>query len=142
MEQAEPILRPACLRLWGGSPYGEGASAEEETSSMNSREKDGALVADFLARGGHIRKVPDAVRVSLGRVVAYLRAQNVSVERISASGPPTIRKFLCDGQRVSEQTLVSIANGLRSEQGLPQFQLDLRSWAKTSSKARRSQDTG
>jgi hypothetical protein len=105
---------------------------------MNSREKDDALIVDFLANGGRIRKVPDAVRVSLLGVVAYLRQQNLAVEPIARSGPAAKRKFLCGGQRVNVETLVSIANDRRSGQGLPPFQLDFRSWSKTLSQARKS----
>ena len=91
---------------------------------MSLRESHNGLISQFLARGGRIYKVPDAVPISRAGLIEYLRQQKIAVRR----GPMDhlrVRRYFCDGERTDLQGLVSIANRLRSEQGLPPFQLDL-----------------
>lgn len=90
---------------------------------MSVRESHGELVAQFLARGGCIHRVPGVVQISRTEVIEYLEQQKISVQRISRE-PPGPPRYLCVGKRTNVQELVSIANRLRSEQGLPAFQLD------------------
>jgi hypothetical protein len=89
---------------------------------MSLRESRSELISQFLARGGRIDRVPDAAQISRTGLIEYLRQQNISVRPIPTYYP-TVQLYLCDGERANVQELVSIANRLRSEQGLPPFQL-------------------
>ena len=90
---------------------------------MSLRENHSDLISQFLARGGRIQKVPDAVPISRRGLIEYLRQQKLSVRPL-ATDYPRVRRYLCAGEHANLQRLLSIANRLRSEQGLPPFQLD------------------
>ena len=90
---------------------------------MSLQNKGCDLVADFLARGGRIRRLPDPEPATFSVVLEYLRSQNITVERVGDGMDPRTRKYICLGKRVDAKKLVSIANALRLDKGFPPFQL-------------------
>jgi hypothetical protein len=80
------------------------------------------LVADFLARGGMVRKVPSPKPTVAADVLQYLQARNVDVQVAPERGE-TASSYVYKGQLINLKTLVAIANRHRSRRHLPPFQL-------------------
>lgn len=89
---------------------------------MTLRTQHETLIADFLARGGTIRKIPPPMPTVAADVVRYLQMRNVDVQAVEKSGE-TESSYLYKGQIINLKTLVAIANRHRSRRHLPPFQL-------------------
>ena len=88
---------------------------------MNLRQQTAAMVADFLARGGTIQKVPPPKPTVAADVLQYLQGRNVDVQLVP--GPAGEASYVYKGQVINLKTLVAIANRHRSRRRLPSFQL-------------------
>ena len=91
---------------------------------MTLRAQHETLIADFLARGGTIRKIAPPKPTLAADVLEYLRARNVDVQAVPRPGENE-SNYLYKGQVISLKTLVAIANRHRSRRHLPPFQLSL-----------------
>lgn len=89
---------------------------------MNLRTGHETLVADFLARGGIIRKLPPPKPIVADDVVQYLQTRNIDVQAIARPGESELG-YVHKGQVVTLKALVAIANRHRSRRHLPPFQL-------------------
>ena len=89
---------------------------------MSLRSHHEMLVADFLARGGTIRKIPTPKPTLAADVLEYLQVRNVDVQTVP--GHREIEaSYVYKGQVINLKTLVAIANRHRSRRHLPPFQL-------------------
>jgi len=79
------------------------------------------MVADFLARGGTIRRVPPPKPTVAADVLQYLQERNVEVQPLP--GPGGESSYVYKGQVINLKTLVATANRHRSRRRLPPFQL-------------------
>jgi hypothetical protein len=79
------------------------------------------MVADYLARGGKIRRVPPPKPIVAADVLQYLQERNVDVQLVV--GPGGEAGYVYKGQVINVKTLVAIANRHRSRRHLPPFQL-------------------
>jgi len=77
-----------------------------------------ALVSDYLASGGQIRKLPDALDATPSDVIRYLNRHKFKIERARANGS---EKYSRDGATITLQALVQLANTHRMKQRLPPF---------------------
>lgn len=85
------------------------------------REQQRGLVNEYLARGGTIRRLPTPEPTEAIDVLDYLEECGFSVYRAPrGEGEP---KFVFQGQVVTLQNLISIANEHRATRDLPPFQL-------------------
>lgn len=89
---------------------------------MNLRVQHETLIADFLARGGTIRKIPPPKPTVAADVLDYLQTRNVDVQAVARPGENE-SSYLYKGQVINLKTLVAIANRHRSRRHLPPFQL-------------------
>jgi hypothetical protein len=89
---------------------------------MNLRQQHEVLVADFLARGGKITKLPPARPTVASDVLRYLQDRKVDVHPVTDEGGAET-KYVYKGGVISLKTLVAIANRHRSRRRLPPFQL-------------------
>jgi len=89
---------------------------------MSLRTQHETLVADFLARGGIIRKVPPPKPTVAADVLEYLQIRNVDVQTVPGHSE-TEASYVYKGRVVNLKTLVAIANRHRSRRHLPPFQL-------------------
>jgi hypothetical protein len=85
------------------------------------RQQQAALVADYLARGGEIRRLPTPEPTAADDVFEYLRECGFDVSR--ARGKMAGTQYICNGRAVPLEELVSIANNHRETRRLPPFQL-------------------
>jgi hypothetical protein len=93
-----------------------------EEVTMSSREQTAVMVADFLARGGTIRRVPPPKPTVASDVLQYLQERNVDVQPVPDPGGVT-SNYVYKGQVINLKALVGIANRHRSRRRLPPFQL-------------------
>ena len=89
---------------------------------MSLRAQHEMLVADFLARGGVIRKVPPPKPTVAADVLEYLQVRKVDVHIVPTQGGMEAG-YVYKGQVINLKTLVAIANRHRSRRHLPPFQL-------------------
>ncbi len=89
---------------------------------MNLRTQHETLIADFLARGGAIRKIPPPTPTVAADVLDYLQTRNVDAQAVARAGESE-SSYLYKGQVINLKTLVAIANRHRSRRHLPPFQL-------------------
>jgi hypothetical protein len=89
---------------------------------MNLRRQTAAMVADFLARGGTIQKVPAPKPTVADDVVQYLQEHDIDIQPVpDPTGGTT--SYVYKGQLINLKALVAIANRHRSRRRLPPFQL-------------------
>ena len=89
---------------------------------MTLRQQTAAMVADFLARGGTIQRVPPPEPTVADDVVQYLQERNIEVQPIPDQAGGTTN-YVYKGQLINLKALVAIANRHRSRRRLPPFQL-------------------
>ena len=89
---------------------------------MNLRQQRAALVADFLAKGGAIHKLPPARPTDASDVLQYLQDHNVDVQLLTDEGR-TEPKYVYKGEVITLKRLVAIANRHRTRRRLPPFQM-------------------
>ena len=89
---------------------------------MTARQNHTELVADFLAKGGTITKVPPARPALASDVLGYLQDQNVDVHAITDETAAET-KYVYKGEVITLRKLVLIANRHRNRRRLPSFQL-------------------
>lgn len=89
---------------------------------MSLRPQHETLVADFLARGGTIRRFPPPKPTVAADVLQYLQVRNVEVHAVPGRGEAE-SSYVYKGQIINLKTLVAIANRHRSRRHLPPFQL-------------------
>ena len=88
---------------------------------MSLRQQTAAMVADYLARGGRIRRLPPPKPTVAADVLQYLQERNVDVQPVPTPGGES--SYVYKGQVINLKTLVAIANRHRSRRHLPPFQL-------------------
>lgn len=76
------------------------------------------MVSAYLAKGGQIRKLPDALASTPSDVIRYLSRHKVKIERVHANNSD---KYLRDGATITLPALVQLANSYRLKQGLAPF---------------------
>jgi hypothetical protein len=89
---------------------------------MTLRQQAATMVADFLARGGTIQRVPAPKPTVAEDVVQYLQERNIEVQPVP-DPTGTATNYVYKGQLINLKTLVAIANRHRSRRRLPPFQL-------------------
>jgi hypothetical protein len=82
-----------------------------------------AMVSAYLAAGGRIRKMPEAVPATPIDVLRYLKRYKVKVEPTRAKNANVESKYLHEGETITLDALVQLANGYRREQDLPPFEV-------------------
>jgi hypothetical protein len=81
------------------------------------------MVADFLAHGGTIKKMPEARPHTVADVLQYLVEQDVQVEVVNRG--ESRRVYVYRGKPASLERLVLIANRHRRRRNLPPFDLGI-----------------
>ena len=89
---------------------------------MNLRHHHAALVADFLAKGGAIHKLPPARPTDASDILQYLQDHDVDVQPLTDEGS-TEPKYVYKGETITLKRLLAIANRHRSRRRLPPFQM-------------------
>ena len=89
---------------------------------MPLRHQYTELVADFLARGGAIRKCPTPEPTVAADVLEYLQDHDVDVYAVFEPGEP-VSNYVYQGRVISEKQLIKKANRHRSRRRLPPFEL-------------------
>jgi hypothetical protein len=79
------------------------------------------IVSEYLAGGGHITKIPDAILATTDEVFEYLRSGNVEIEEARSKNANSVRKFHHDGQLIDTESLLQLANQHRGQQDLAPF---------------------
>ncbi len=79
------------------------------------------IVSEYLAGGGQIKKVPDALLVTTAEVFEYLRSRKVEIEKARAKNANSADKFLHDGQLIGTESLLQLANQHRGQEDLAPF---------------------
>ena len=79
------------------------------------------LIAQFLARGGTIRKIPTPQPTTASDVLEYLNDHNVDFRAVAEPGE-FVSKYMYKHRIITEKQLVSIANKHRARRGLPAFE--------------------
>jgi hypothetical protein len=87
---------------------------------MNLRQQTAAMVAEYLARGGRIRRMPAPKPPVAADVLEYLQGRNIDVQPLPNDGGE--QSYVYKGQVINLKTLVAIANRHRSRRHLPPFQ--------------------
>jgi len=80
-----------------------------------------AMVSAYLAGGGRIRKIPDAIPAAPIDVLRYLKRRKVNIEPTRAKNANVESKYLHDGEIITLQALVKLANDYRRKQRLAPF---------------------
>jgi hypothetical protein len=80
------------------------------------------MVADFLAHGGTIKRVPPPKPTVAADVLQYLQERNIDVQPVLDPAGATTN-YVYKGQIINLKSLVAIANRHRSRRRLPPFQL-------------------
>ena len=89
---------------------------------MGLRQQHAALIADYLEKGGTIRKLPPPNPPTASDVLQYLQENNVEVR----AAPPNDRAephFVYKRKVISFKALVELANRHRAKRRLPPFQI-------------------
>jgi hypothetical protein len=81
------------------------------------------LVSQYLAGGGRIQKIADAIPATAEELVQYLKARNIEIEPARAKNANSASKFHHDGQIIGSDGLLQLANGFRREEEMPPFDL-------------------
>lgn len=89
---------------------------------MNLRHQHAALVADFLAKGGAIHKLPPARSTVASDVLQYLQDHNVDVQHLTVQGSAE-SKYVYKGEIITLKRLLTIANRHRNRRRLAPFQM-------------------
>jgi hypothetical protein len=82
---------------------------------MNRESAD--AIAEFLRRGGQIRKVKETIAVTEEEVVAFLASCGLRVTYV----PDDMKTYACGKSRLSASGLVALANKERLSRQLPPF---------------------
>ena len=88
---------------------------------MNLRQQTAAMVAEYLARGGTIRRVAPPKPIVAADVLEYLQGRNIDVQALPSDGGEA--NYVYKGQVINLKTLIAIANRHRSRRRLPPFQV-------------------
>ena len=88
---------------------------------MNPRQHAQAIVADYLARGGTIHRLPEARPPCVADVIEYLREHDVDVAVNPDRGGRCA--YLLRGEPISLERLVRVANRHRRRANLLPFDL-------------------
>ena len=90
-------------------------------SAVNQRLH--AMVSAYLAAGGRIRKMPEAIPATPIEVLRYLRRHRVKVEPARSKNANVETKYVHDGTVITLDALVQLANAYRREQRLAPFEV-------------------
>ena len=88
---------------------------------MGLRQQTAKMVAEYLAHGGRIHKVPPPKPPVAADVVAYLQGRNIDVQPLPNEGGD--QNYVYKGQVINLKTLIAIANRHRSRRRLPPFKV-------------------
>jgi len=89
---------------------------------MSVRPQHETLIADYLARGGTIRRIPPPKPTVAADVLQYLQDRSVDVRAVPGRTEAE-SGYVYKGQVIDLKTLVAVANRHRSRRHLPPFQL-------------------
>ena len=87
------------------------------------REEQTALVAEYLARGGEIHRIPPPNPTVASDVLQYLQDLHVDVHPVRDEVGNTIH-YVLNGKRIDLNELVALANRRRKRSRRPPFQLE------------------
>jgi hypothetical protein len=108
--------------VWPGA-RGSGIITQAIEGNSVTREEQTALVADYISRGGSVRRIPPPNAMIAADVLTYLRTWNIEVQtRTDEDGKVT--GYIYKGEVVSLKTLVTLANDHRMKRHLPRFHFD------------------
>jgi hypothetical protein len=79
------------------------------------------MVAEYLARGGIVRKLPEARPHTADDVVRYLREQDVAVEMKDTGGKRP--EYALRGEPISFERLLNVANRHRRRHNFTPFEV-------------------
>src|SRR5580765_965401 len=100
--------------------------SEKSAGTRFSFQTVETMIAAFVAQGGRIHKVPEAVPTTATDVLQYLKSRDVDVERAPAKPGEVEGRYFYGRDIIDLRTLVDRANGLRRRQRLPPFEVKLR----------------
>jgi len=89
---------------------------------MSLSQQHADLVADFLARGGRIRKLGTPAPTFAEEVLRYLQEGRVDVRALVEPGKP-VSTYIYKQRVITEKQLVAIANRRRARRRLLPFEL-------------------
>jgi hypothetical protein len=102
---------------------GSGIITQAIQGNPVTREEQTALVAEYISRGGSVRRIPPPNAMIAADVLTYLRTWNIEVQtRTDEEGKVT--GYIYKGEVVSLKTLVTLANDHRMKRHLPRFHFD------------------
>ena len=78
---------------------------------------DSEAIAEFLRRGGQIRKVKETISVTDDEVIAFLSGCGIRVTCL----PDDTKTYVCGRTRLTMSGLVALANKERLSRQLPPF---------------------
>lgn len=87
------------------------------------RQSVDAMVCEYLAAGGRIRKLPGAISATRDEVLRYLKAQKVYISPARRKNAKTETKYSHGVDTISSNDLVQLANVHRRKQRLLPFEL-------------------
>ena len=89
---------------------------------MGLRQQHAALIADYLAKGGTIRKLPPPKPITASDVLKYLQESDVDV-RVVPGPDGADSHYTYKSKAITLKTLVELANRHRLKRRLPPFQV-------------------
>jgi len=89
---------------------------------MGLRQQHAALIADYLSKGGRIRKLPPPRPTTPSDVLRYLQDNDVDV-RAAPDNDRREPQFVYKRKLLSFKALVGLANRHRVKRRLPPFQI-------------------
>ena len=91
---------------------------------MDARQECESLIADFLSRGGRIRKLPDAQPRSINEVIEYLETSGLPIEVVRSKNGVRSH-YVCREREMNADQLVSFANAHRKRRRLAPLQVKI-----------------
>jgi hypothetical protein len=90
---------------------------------MGLGDSTDALVQTYLARGGRVHTMPEAMPVTVRQVLQYLEICQVVVTPKKAKHPHSAPKYRYKKHLLTWRELLDLANRYRRKQRLPPFEI-------------------
>jgi hypothetical protein len=81
-----------------------------------------ALVQEYLAGGGRIRTIPEAMPVTAREVLQYLKTQQIVVKTVKGKNAHSAHKYRYGTKLLTWRELLEVANRFRRKQRLAPFE--------------------
>ena len=89
---------------------------------MNLRQQHAALIEDYLANGGTIRKLPPPKPITASDVLQYLQEHDIDARAVPGADGSDAH-YIHKSKTITLKALVELANRHRIKRRLPPFQL-------------------